>query len=566
MLIQKNKIAFVNPPHADWCLANCATYLMMQSHYKRFGKYYDKFEWLEAPYKFNQYKSIEEIYNEIPNADIYLISSYVWNYDLCDLFAEHVKKINKDAICILGGPHIGTNDSEFFKTRTNYDFICQPTKPGEVFIEDFLNSYIDNKGKVNKEDISWEMNSKKQTKCGLPDYSIYEEHFDYLKKICDYSKKNKMESFIVLETTRGCPYKCVYCEWGGGLETKIITKKIEIAKKDISAMKRAGYTSAFLTDANFGAFEERDLEIFKFAWEQGVNLTDISTMKSKNLTKRKRLVDCWFEIVGPKKESKSAKQIKNFEWWDKDAGENSISIVPTVAIQSISDEAMRVSKRVDLTSEDKIELSKHIEKQCREKGYPVPALELILGMPGSTLNDFYDEMELIWNFKAFSHNRHDYMILPDSVLSKKEYLDEYKIQPVKVYTDLIDEDGVDNLYSLYKTKKNHFYTIQSCYSFTKEDMHEMWFMNQACNILLELIYPLYKNQITPSDFGKECYKILRMLPEFNNIHNYIVDLFDINTEPKSIKKINGKLRIDVFNEIISNNKHIIISELFKKLN
>ena len=138
MPIQKNKIAFVNPPHADWCLANSATYLMMQSHYKKFGKYYDRFEWLEAPYKFNQYKSIEEIYKEIPNADIYLISSYVWNFDLCDLFAEHAKKVNKNAICILGGPHIGTNDSEFFKTRTNYDFICQPTKPGEVFIEDFF--------------------------------------------------------------------------------------------------------------------------------------------------------------------------------------------------------------------------------------------------------------------------------------------------------------------------------------------------------------------------------------------------------------------------------------------
>ena len=65
-----------------------------------------------------------------------MISSYVWNYDLCDLFAEHVKKVNKDAICILGGPHIGTNDFKFFKTRINYDFICQPTKPGEIFMED----------------------------------------------------------------------------------------------------------------------------------------------------------------------------------------------------------------------------------------------------------------------------------------------------------------------------------------------------------------------------------------------------------------------------------------------
>jgi radical SAM superfamily enzyme YgiQ (UPF0313 family) len=564
MLIQKNKIAFINPPHTDWSLANNLTYLLIQSHYKRFGKYYDKFEWLEAPYKFNKYKDIKDIYNEVPNADIYLISSYVWNYDLCDLFAEHAKKVNKDAICILGGPHIGTNEPEFLKSRKFYDFICQPTKPGEVFIEDFLNSYIDNKGKVNNQDISWEINSTKQTKCGLPDYSIYEEHFDYVKKICNYSKEHKMEAFIVLETTRGCPYKCVYCEWGGGLDTKIITKKVDIAKRDISAMKRAGYTSAFLTDANFGAFEERDLEIFKFAWQQGVHLTDISTMKSKDLNRRKRLVDCWFEIVGPRVEPKNSKQSKNFEYWNLNEVDNYISIVPTVAIQSISDEAMKVAKRVDLSSKDKIELSKHIGKQCKEKGYPVPSLELILGMPGSTLKDFYDEMEIIWNFKALSNNRHDYMLLPDSYISKKEYLEQYKIQSVKVYTDLVDDSGVDNVHSLYKQKQNYFYTIQSCYSFTKEEMHEMFFMNQACNKLLELIYPMFEKKLTPGNFCKECFAIIKELPEYSKINNYIIDLYDINTPPKSIKKINGRFRTEIIDEMVLNNKHIIISEMFRK--
>ena len=40
-------IAFVNPPHADWSLANNFTFLLMQSYYSRFGKYSDKIQWLE---------------------------------------------------------------------------------------------------------------------------------------------------------------------------------------------------------------------------------------------------------------------------------------------------------------------------------------------------------------------------------------------------------------------------------------------------------------------------------------------------------------------------------------
>ena len=53
-----------------------------------------------------------------------------------------------------------------------------------------------------------------------------------------------------------------------------------------------------LTDANFGAFADRDLEIFAYGWNNNFNLTDISTMKAKSLKRRKELVDKWFSIVG----------------------------------------------------------------------------------------------------------------------------------------------------------------------------------------------------------------------------------------------------------------------------
>jgi len=558
---KKIKIAFVNPPHADWSLANNMTYIMMQSHYNHVGKYADQVTWLPAPYKFNKYRSVSEIYDEIPNADVYLFSSYVWNYEIIDELAIYVKKINPRAITVIGGPHIGTNDKEFLDSRTQYDFVCLPTKPGEVFMEDFIDSYIDNCGKPKAEDISWELNSLKQRKCPMPDYSIYEEHFDFLKETCDYAKRYKLEPFIIIETTRGCPYKCVFCEWGGGINTKIIQKSMDIVQRDILAMKRAGFRDAYLTDANFGAFEDRDLSIFEFGWKNDFNLTDISTMKSPDLERRKRLIDRWFSVVGAT-DKKNNRDILGKDMWEET---RNMSIVPTVSIQSISEEAMRVAKRVDLKTKDKLELSRHIEKRCREEGFPVPALELILGMPGSTVDDFYKEMEVIWNFKAWGSTRHDYMFLPDSHLSNNSYKSEYKIETVKVYTDLVDEDGVDNWYGLYKNKKNYFYTIASCYSYTKEDMYEMWFMNHAGNKLLKEIYPSYCNKITPAEFGKQCYKVLKKVPGFQTIHNYIVDLLDSNTETKSIKRIHGELRTQVINEFIERSKPLLHSEMFIKV-
>jgi hypothetical protein len=267
-------------------------------------------------------------------------------------------------------------------------------------------------------------------------------------------------------------------------------------------------------------------------------------MKSKDLKRRIQLIDAWFDVVGSECET------------------NSISIVPTISIQSISDEAMNVAKRSDLSYENKIKLSQHINKRCQEEGFPIPAIELIMGMPGSTLDDFYAEWEIMWNFKAWTSFRHDYMFLPDTDLTDKEYLDKYEIKLVEVYSDLVDEFGVDNHNSLYKNKKTNFKTISSCYSFTNDEMCEMWLMNLAENKLLEEIYPMFQDSISPAQFGKNCYKVMRNLDVFQDIILEIKDLLNPNTQPRNIKRLKGRLRNLVINELIDLYKPIITSELY----
>lgn len=576
-LFQGNvKVAFVNPPHADWSLANNASYLMFQSHYKRFGKYPEKVKWLKAPYKFNRYKNIQELYEDgIQDADIYLFSSYIWNYEIIDELAKYVKSINPKALCVLGGPQIGTNDPDFLNQRTFYDFILLATKPGEIFVENLLDDFIESDGNPDYNNISWELRSTKNCSQLMPDYSIYQDHFDFLKETRDYVRKENLEPFAIIETTRGCPYSCSYCEWGGGIGSKVYKKPIEIVKQDILALKEAGFRDVYLTDANFGAFLERDLEIFKFAWDNKVNLTDISTMKSKNLQRRKDLVDAWFSVVGSGPETHSPVNTKregghpliigSIDLANKEESPMYISVVPTVSIQSISDEAMKVANRIDLSFEDKIELSDHIRKRCHEEGFPIPAIELILGMPGSTLQDFYKEMTILWNFKAWSSQRHDYMFLPDSELSKKEYLEKYKIDLVEVYTDLVDEDGVDNLNGLYRDKIHTFKTISSCYSFTNDELCEMWIMNLAGTWLLQKFYKIFESEINVEFFGKTCWYIIKNLDQFDKIWLETKDIFNVNTPKRNIKRIDGKLRNTVINDFLEINEKIILSELFRRL-
>jgi len=525
------KISFLNPPHADWCLANNLTWLYMQSYYKLHGKNNDTITWMEAPYKWDKYQTIEDVIREVEDADVILFSSYSWNYDICDNISNRIKQLYPHKTLILGGPHIGTHDKKFLSTRTQYDHICQPTKPGEVFITDFLDG---------KSDIAWELKSSSKKTFEFLSSSVYKEHIDYLKKIKKYSDDNDLESLIVLETTRGCPFACTFCEWGGGTETKIIKKNIETVKEDILAIKEIGFTEVYLADANFGVFEERDLEIFNFANDNGIIFTDVSTVKTKDLNRRIRLLDFWFDVVGKQDKEKLS--------------------VPNISIQSLSNEAMKVCKRLDLSSDDKIKLGKYIHAKCHSEGYPIPSLEFIMAMPGSTIDDFYNEFDVIADFKSWGTIRHDYMFLPDTELCNEDYLKMYDIELVDVYTDLVDENGIENNNTLYRNKRNYFKTISSCYSFTREQMVEMFIMNIAGPILLKNYYDMF--EIDASKLVKKCYHIFETIPEFDDIKQDVNDIFNNKSDAKSIKKINGQLRNECLQSFISKYELLIKGELF----
>ena len=209
------KIAFVNPPHADWSLINPVTWMLCKSFYTHNGKYPDQVEWIEPPYKYNQYGSIETLYELIKDADVVMYSSYVWNYALCDDIAAYAKQQNPKVINLLGGPMIGAKKADLWEKRWMYDCILKPMFPGEYFVLDFLDQCIE--GKVDPAKITYEIRSTKSQKWEFPLASPYEENLDYLKKIHAYAVEHDMEPMMVIETTRGCQFSCTYCEWGGGI-------------------------------------------------------------------------------------------------------------------------------------------------------------------------------------------------------------------------------------------------------------------------------------------------------------------------------------------------------------
>jgi hypothetical protein len=370
------------------------------------------------------------------------------------------------------------------------------------------------------------------------EFSLYREHFTLLRDMCSYADTHNLEKFIVLETTRGCPYKCAYCEWGGGIGTKVIKKSMEIVKQDIQAIRYAGYVDVYSTDANFGIFESRDREILLFASKTGIKLTDISVVKAKNLSRRKRIVDTFY-----------------------DAGLNWDLHIP---IQSISDTAMKVANRVDMSLADKIELGKYIKQMADDHGYTRPGVEMIMGMPGSTISDFYAEYELLMDFDALDDHRHVYMVLPDSEASNDEYVSQHGLVLVDVYSDNVDEDAIVNRGSLFKNRRSYFKTIVQSFSFTRDQMCEMFFMNYAAPILI----PKYYSEFADTHiaiFASACFEAISNMTQFQPMWAEINDLYDPGTPPRNIAVLLGQQREVVIADFIGTYSSMIYGALHEIL-
>lgn len=536
------RIAYVNPPQIDSSMSNPATWMFMKTYYDEVGQHKDQVEWLEPPYKFNKYKTVQEIYEEVKTADVIMFSSYIWNYHIVDELATYVKKISPKTITVVGGPHLGEKEID---KRPMYDYFCKVTCPGELFMEDFIDSWFKNNQKPVIEDISFEVRSYKKKPWAFPKTSAYRQNFEYLSRLKKYAEDNDMRPYVIIETTRGCPFACVFCEWGGGIGTKIIKKDVEIVHDDLLALSQAGYKEVVCADANFGVFEDRDIDILKFAKENGVAIVDSSLAKTKDLKRRIRLIDRLFDVVKPYESQRSV-------------------LIPNVGIQSISDEAMKVAKRTDLSVADKIALGKHIKTQCDKYGYKT-FLELIRGMPGSTLEDFYAEWEIIYTLEA--HNgtwRYDYMVLPDSAANDPDYCKLYDIELVNVYTDNVDELEV-KVGELYSNRQSHFKTISHCYSYSIHDACEMFFMNIAGNIFIDKYYDTVKAHIDVVKFTKMCWDISTGLDGFKIIYDDIYDILNSKTTARNIKRINGRERNEIISEFVEKNHLEIYTEIFRRI-
>lgn len=307
---------------------------------------------------------IEETSDELAQCDVVGFSTYVWNRNYNYTLARKIKELNPDCYIFFGGPEPPITDPKIFERFPFMDSaICLE---GEKTLKELLDT-IHKKGDfkkitgllVNDQGKAFRTEDRPR----LNEDDLNEAPSPYLMGLFDdIIEKNKdtYEFNGTLETNRGCPYQCTFCDWGSYTYTKIRKFGLEKVFDEIEWMGKNKLGWMMITDANFGIFPERDNMIAdkiietrkKYGAPMGISLTWAKNQKAEVLDIVKKLYKAGSRIQGL-----------------------------TVSAQSMDKQVLENIKRTNLKQHKVSEIFKF----CEKENIPL-VTEMILGLPGETID------------------------------------------------------------------------------------------------------------------------------------------------------------------------------------
>ncbi len=204
---------------------------------------------------------IDETVDLLKDSNIVGFSTYIWNKSYNNVLARELKKANPDITIVFGGPEPKIENPNFFELYPYVD-ICVKQE-GEISFKKILEA-------TNIEDILKipgllvNVNNKTvDTGTSLRITELDEIPSPYLIGIFDdlMSKHPEIRWNATLETNRGCPYACTFCDWGSLTYNKVKKFDLDRVYKELEWIGKNKCDFVSITDANFGIFPERDSAI-----------------------------------------------------------------------------------------------------------------------------------------------------------------------------------------------------------------------------------------------------------------------------------------------------------------
>ena len=320
-------------------------------------------------------EKIDEVLKRFDNPSYVAFSCVTWNIEYNKTLAKKLKEIYPEVKIIFGGPSVPKNTS-FLEKYEFVDYLMH--NEGEETNAMFFKTIKDNGDLSEVPNLSYRTpNGNVKTRDYHPeDISFYPS--PYLTGVFDNILKENpdVEFHTTLETNRGCPYTCSYCQW---CHTHKIRKfPMEKIKAEIEWVAKNKIPYCYCADANFGIFE-RDIEVAEYVVAQKKKYGYPHVFKPNYAKESNEYVF-------------KAGYILNKNQVDKGI---------TLAYQSVSEEVLENIGRKNFP----LEYFRDLDAKYTAEDIPTYT-ELILGMPGETYKSFSTGL-----CEILEHGQHNSMLV-----------------------------------------------------------------------------------------------------------------------------------------------------------
>jgi hypothetical protein len=288
-------------------------------------------------------------------ADIYAFSCYVWNIGLVRQAVSALRTARPQAQIMLGGPQVMRQAAEYLDRTDENVAICNGE--GEAMFAQYLRQYTQPQPDLHAvEGISFYRDGELVTTPTPPRLSS----LDQLPSPFLTGVFGTGYSMSVIETNRGCPFRCAFCFWGAATNDRVYRFDEQRVRDEITWMARNEILFLYIADANWGMLG-RDVDISRHiadcAQDYGLpNVVYFSAAKNKPQAVTK--------ITGIFQES------------------GLIASQP-VSLQTLEPASLALVSRSNI----KLSAFAAVQADLRDKGIS-SFIELIWPLPGETLSSF----------------------------------------------------------------------------------------------------------------------------------------------------------------------------------
>lgn len=392
---------------------------ILKSYFERHGSHVASVDWLDPLFDRGHVLSQAHALSGTP-IDLIGLSCYTWNWQLNLELARCLKETHPNALVVAGGPDPDYKDPEFFHKFPEIDAVV--IKDGEVPFTRILDSMVEGSLDFKKipglcipprlseslapsnDCAEWFSKSVFTGNAEPPvafDHSPYLMQMDRLSEMA--TKRGGHAIAATLETNRGCPYSCNYCDWGSATMTRLRKFEIDRVRADIQTLANLQVNWIFQADSNFGILP-RDFEITDFlveSHEQHGFPQSLVYSPAKNNPER---------TVEISRRLHSGGLIT--EHW--------------LAVQHTDEGVLKTADRSNISPE------KYREVALSLRNHGIPCYpQLILGMPGDTPDKWKSCLATMMQWGIHDHYWVSmYSLLPNAPAAEPEFLRSWQVETI----------------------------------------------------------------------------------------------------------------------------------------